>query len=219
MQPNGIACKTGRFLLLSAFMTAFTCSVHAAEQAVVKQLRPAQPIAMPGKIEVVEFFSYACPHCKEFHPLLEAWKKNLPPDVAFRRVPITFGRQAWVNLSKLYYALQASDQLERFDGAVFNGIHNERANLYSAKSVADWLRKKGGDADKFVVAFNSFGVQSKAKRAHQESRNYRITGVPSMAVNGKFLVEVNETGGLGGMLQAVDTLVSAERKASSDSSR
>jgi len=196
-----------------ALLACCTLLAHAAPPAKISQVTPAQPVSTSGdKIEVLEFFSYACPHCKDFHPQIEAWAKQLPKDVKFTRVPVSFGRQAWVNLSKLYYALEASDQLKRFDGAVFVGIHNERTNLYSGPAAAKWLALKGGDAERFISAFNSFGVQSKAKRASQLSRHYKVSGVPSMAVNGKFMVEGNENG-FDGMLRAVDQLVEQERKA------
>ena len=149
---------------------------------------PAQPTDDPAKIEVLEFFSYGCPHCSDFHPLVSAWAAKQPGDVVFKRVPITFGRAAWANLARLYYALEATGDLARLDGEVFKAVHNDRLNLFEEKAIVEWVARKGVDQKKFTEAFNSFGVMSKVKRGDQLAQAYKIQGVPAMAVDGKYLV-------------------------------
>jgi thiol:disulfide interchange protein DsbA len=149
---------------------------------------PAQPTDDPAKIEVVEFFSYGCPHCSDFHPLVSAWAAKQPGDVVFKRVPITFGRAAWANLAKLYYSLEATGDLARLDGEVFKAVHNDRLNLFEEKAIVDWVATKGVDRKRFTEAFNSFGVMSKFNRGDQLAQAYKIQGVPAMAVDGKYLV-------------------------------
>lgn len=149
---------------------------------------PAAGTDNPAKVEVVEFFSYGCPHCNDFNPLISAWAAKQPADVVFKKVPITFGRAAWANVAKLYYALEITGDLARLDGDVFKAIHTERINLFDDKAMAEWLAKKGVDPKKFSEAYNSFGVMSKVKRGDQLAAAYKIQGVPSIGVDGKYLV-------------------------------
>jgi thiol:disulfide interchange protein DsbA len=149
---------------------------------------PAQPTDEPAKIEVLEFFSYGCPHCADFHPLISAWAAKLPGDVVFKRVPITFGRAAWANIARLYFTLEATGDLARLDGDVFKAIHNDRINLFEEQGLLDWVAKKGVDQKKFRETFNSFGVMSKVKRGDQLAQSYKISGVPALAVDGKYMI-------------------------------
>lgn len=151
-------------------------------------ISPAQPTEDAGKIEVIEFFSYGCPHCADFNPLLQAWVAKLPGDVVFRKVPITFGRAAWANIARLYYALKVTGDLDRLESEIFKAIHNDRINLFEEKSLVEWVAKKGVDQKKFSEAFNSFGVVSQVKRGDQMAQSYKIQGVPALAVDGKYMV-------------------------------
>jgi len=149
---------------------------------------PAQPTEDAARIEILEFFSYGCPHCSDFHPLLAQWAAKQPGDVVVRKVPITFGRAAWANAARLHYALEATGDLARLDGEVFKAIHGERINLFEESAIKEWVAKKGVDPKKFADAFSSFGVMSKVKRGDQLAQAYKIQGVPAMAVEGKYLV-------------------------------
>lgn len=151
-------------------------------------ISPAQPTEDAAKVEVLEFFSYGCPHCADFNPLVTAWAAKQGSDVVFKKVPITFGRGAWANISKLYYALEATGDLAKLDAEVFKAIHAERVNLFEERTLLEWVAKKGVDGKKFADAFNSFGVNSKVKRADQLAQAYKVQGVPAMAVDGKFMV-------------------------------
>ncbi|MFZ1444236.1 MAG: thiol:disulfide interchange protein DsbA/DsbL [Candidatus Dechloromonas phosphoritropha] len=169
---------------------------------------PAQPTDDPAKIEVLEFFSYGCPHCSDFHPQISTWAAKLPGDVVFKRVPITFGRAAWANLARIYYSLEATGDLARLDGEVFKAIHNDRLNLFEEKSIIEWVAKKGVDQKKFTEAFNSFGVMSKVKRGDQLAQAYKIQGVPAVAVDGKYLVGGS---GFNEVLATTDKLIAKAR--------
>ena len=149
---------------------------------------PAQPTEEPGKVEVLEFFSYGCPHCAEFAPLLSIWISRQSADVVVRKVPVTFGRAAWSNVARLYYALEATGDLARLEGDIFKAIHADRINLFDEKTLQDWLQKKGVDARKFSEVFTSFGIMSKVKRGDQLAQAYKIQGVPALAVEGRYLV-------------------------------
>ncbi len=180
---------------------------------------PAQTSDHPAKIEVIEFFSYGCPHCSDFHPGLGKWSATLPGDVVLVRVPITFGRPQWASLAKLYYALEATGDLARLDGAVFEALHRKGSKLYDDRSVADWVKAQGVDGKKFADAYSSFGVVSKVKRADQMAQAYKIQGVPALAVDGKYLVLGKEIKGLPDLVLLTDQVIElarSERKARGD---
>lgn len=174
-----------------ALGAALTVSLPSHAQTAGKDysvLNPAQPTDDSNKIEVVEFFSYGCPHCSEFHPVVSAWAAKLPADVVLKRIPITFGRGAWANIAKLYYTLEITGDLTKLDSDVFKAIHSDRTNLFDEKILFDWVARKGVDMKKFTDTFNSFGVASMVKRGDQLAQGYKIQGVPAMGVDGKFLV-------------------------------
>jgi thiol:disulfide interchange protein DsbA len=175
------------FALAAALTVAMPSSAQTAGKDYTP-ISPAQPTEDASKIEVIEFFSYGCPHCADFNPLLQAWVDKLPGDVVFRKVPITFGRAAWANIARLYYALKVTGDLDRLESDVFKAIHNDRINLFEEKSLLEWVAKKGVDQKKFAEAFNSFGVMSQVKRGDQMAQAYKIQGVPALAVDGKYLV-------------------------------
>lgn len=172
---------------------------------------PVQATDNPARIEVVEFFSYGCPHCSEFHPAVSRWAAALPGDVVFRRVPISFNRPAWASLARLYYALEATGDLAKLDNAVFHALHTEGSKLYDDGSIAAWVKAQGVDAKKFADAYNSFGVVSKAKRGDQMAQAHGIQGVPALAVDGRYLVTGKETKGFGQLLALADQVISKVR--------
>lgn len=173
----------------------------------------AQPVPTPGggKIEVVEFFSYACPHCSAFEPTLDAWTRKLPADVAFRRAPVPFLQNA-ENFQKLYFALEALGQVDALQRKVFYAIHGERQRLDKPADIAAFLAKNGVDSAKFMDVFNSFSVQTKVRQASQLSEAYRIDGVPAIGVQGRFYTSVSLAGGPDRALQVTDFLVQRVRK-------
>ncbi len=154
-------------------------------------VNPVQATEDAAKIEVLEFFSYGCPHCADLAPMLGAWIAHLPGDVQVKKVPITFGRAAWSNIAKLYYALEVTGDLKRLEPEVFQAIHKEKANLFEESSLINWVAAKGVDRKKFTDAFGSFGVMSKVRRGDQLAGAYKITGVPALAVDGRFLITAN----------------------------
>ncbi len=181
---------------MAGWLAAFTVALFAGVLPAAAQtagrdytpITPAQATDNPAKIEVIEFFSYGCPHCGEFNPTVTKWSARLPGDVAFRRVPVSFGRAQWANLSKLYYALEATGDLARLDDAVFHALHEKGLKLYDDKSIAEWVGAQGVDAKKFGDAYQSFGVISKVKRGDQLAQGSKIQGVPALAIDGKYLV-------------------------------
>jgi protein dithiol oxidoreductase (disulfide-forming) len=188
--PNRIRFLTLAVLSLaaSALCASTPAPAQLAEGHDYRLLTPARPTSSPGKIEVVEFFSYACPHCARFNPLVSAWAAKLPKDVVFRRVAVSYGRPAWMNLSRSYYALEATGDLKKLDAALFRAIHDEHQNLFDEQSIDDWVGREGGDATRFASAYVSFGVNNQTVQADEMTEDYGIDGVPTLAVNGRYVV-------------------------------
>jgi len=173
--------------LAAAALYAAPASAQLVENTDYRKVDPPAPTASPGKIEVVEFFSYACPHCNAFYPLISAWAAKLPKDVVLRRVPVTFNRPAWINVARAFYALQASGDLERLDGKLFHAIHDEHQQLFEEQSLADWVGKNGGSAEKFAAAYADFGVNNQTVQADKLAQDYRIDSIPTLAVAGRYV--------------------------------
>ena len=131
--------------------------------------------APQGKVEVIEFFWYSCPHCNAFEPRLEAWIKKQPADVVVRRVPVAF-RDDFVPQQRLFYTLEAMGKLDELHGKVFQAIHADREPINREDSILEWAGKQGLDTDKFKELYNSFSVSGKARRATQLQDAYQGAG-------------------------------------------
>ena len=173
-----------------------------------------QPVQVPpGKIEVIEFFWYGCPHCNAFEPALDAWQKKLPADVTFKRVPVAFREEPFAAHQKIFYALDTMGLIPTMHRKVFYAIHNERQRLDKPADIAAFMQKNGVDSAKFLDAFNSFGVQTKLRQAKQLSEAYKIDGVPAIGVNGRYFTSVSLAGSPEGALAVSDFLIQKVRKA------
>jgi protein dithiol oxidoreductase (disulfide-forming) len=145
-----------------------------------------QPIAgTPGKIEVVEFFWYGCPHCYAFEPALDAWEKALPADVAFRKAHVAF-RANIKQHQRMFFALQALGREEALRPAIFAAMHRDGLSLDTLKAQAAFLAPKGVDAAKYEQAFNSMGVIARCTQAEKLSEAYNIDGVPTLGIGGRY---------------------------------
>jgi len=171
------------------------------------------PVDAPaGKVEVVEFFSYNCPHCNDFEPSLEAWAKTAPKDVVLRRIPVPFVGNDVEAKQRLFYALEALGKVDEFQPKVFNAIHKQRQNVNGDANIIAWVAANGIDGTKFKEVFTSFGVASKAKRASQMTDAYKVAGVPAMAVAGRWYVDGETAGNMTNVLQVVNFLVGEAKK-------
>ena len=198
------AALTGTVLLdSSALAQAKSPEVGTDYQVLAK---PAMVEAPAGKIEVVEFFGYFCPHCNHFEPTFEAWRKRAPKDVAVRRVPVAFNDAA-VPQQRLFYALEAMGLVEQLHAKVFAAIHVEKLDLTRGDVIADWVAKQGVDKTKFLGQYNSFTTATKVTRATQLQSAYRIEGVPTVGVAGRFWAQ----GSAERALQVTDFLVALVR--------
>ena len=173
-----------------------------------------QPLAIPagGKIEVLEFFWYGCPHCHAFEPMLNVWARNLPADVSFRRIPIAFRPEPFTTHQRVYFALEAMGALEVAHGRVFRAIHVDRQRLDNLPEIVELVTKNGLDGAKFTEAFNSFSVQTKARQAKQLTEAYRIDGVPALGIQGRYYTSGTLAGTPERSLMVTDHLLQRVRK-------
>jgi thiol:disulfide interchange protein DsbA len=170
------------------------------------------PVDAPaGKVEVIEFFWYNCPHCNAFEPTLEAWIKKLPPHVAFKRVPVAF-QASFQPQQKLYYALEAMGKVDEYQLKVFNAIHQQRQNLSGEQQIIDWVAANGLDKAKFTEQYKSFSVASKIQRAKQLQDAYQVAGVPSIGIAGRWYVDGDLARSMERALQVTDFLIGEARK-------
>jgi thiol:disulfide interchange protein DsbA len=150
--------------------------------------KPAAVEAPQGKIEIVEFFWYNCPHCNAFEPTFDAWSKQAPKDVLVRRVPVAF-QSDFGPQQRLFYALEAMGLVDKLHAKVFAAIHVEKQRLATAEAIVDWVSKQGVDKAKFLEQFNSFSATTKASKAKQLQDAYRVEGVPALGVAGRFYTD------------------------------
>ena len=207
----------GRSLLVLLAATAYAGGSSGADLIEGKnyaRIANPQPVETGKKIEVIEFFSYGCPHCAALEPFLDTWLAKAPPDVAFRRVPVMF-QQRWVALAKIYYTLDALGVESKLSPDVFKAIHGSDTALWDAKTFYDWAASKGVDRKKVEEVFTSFAIDGKMKRAMQLAQQYQIQSVPTVIVDGKFVTSSDRVGTHANLPPAIDELVAkarAERK-------
>ena len=167
--------------------------------------------APPGKVEVIEFFWYACPHCNAFEPRLDAWIRKQPADVVVKRVPVAF-RDDFVPQQRLFYVLEAMGKLDQLHAKVFQAVHVNREPLNREELILDWAAKQGLDPAKFKELYNSFSVSSKARRATQLQDAYKVQGVPSLGIAGRYYTDGTIARTMERALQVTDHLVAEARK-------
>jgi thiol:disulfide interchange protein DsbA len=172
--------------------------------------RPVPTDVGPGKVELLEFFWYSCPHCNKFEPTFAQWVKDAPKDVTVRRVPIAF-REDFAPQQRLYYTLEAMDLLGSLHAKVFHAVHEERLPLNTEATILAWVEKQGVDKAKFSDIFKSFAVTSKIKKAVQLQNDFRIEGVPSLGIAGRFYTDGSMAGSMERALKVAESLIAQAR--------
>ena len=195
---------------VSALSTTPSLAQAVKPQQGIDYLILDKPVAVEsaaGKVEVIEFFGYWCPHCNAFEPELEAWLKRLPANISFKRVPVAFNDAA-IPLQKMYYTLEALGRVNDMQRKVFTAIHAEKINLNTQEGIVAWAVKQGIDQKKFVDTYNSFAVNTKVTKAKQLTNAFKIDGVPSLGVAGRFYTDATLAKGMTRALQVVEQLAS-----------
>jgi thiol:disulfide interchange protein DsbA len=205
----------------AAAATAVTAPGTWQEGVNYTRVVPAQPTSVaPGQVEILEFFWYGCPHCYAIDPEVEAWRKSKPAYITFSRVPVMWS-EGHRSTARLYYTLESLGKLEALHGDVFKEIHvagdplvgsdpNDTAT--AERMQVAFVRKLGVPEDSFVKAYHSFAVETDLQRADQLELRYRIEGVPTFVVNGKYVADVRSAGSPEKLITLIGDLAAQEHK-------
>jgi thiol:disulfide interchange protein DsbA len=199
------------FFIIAVLLACGVAQADEFKEGVNYKTIEQQPTSSGDKIEVLEFFWFGCPHCYAFEPSIEAWLKNKPANVEFIRVPAVF-RPSWTLHARLYYALEIMGQDKRLVPVVFEYLNKQRRKLDSIDQILNFVSKHGIDRSEFLDTMNSFAVESRIRKAQQLQQDYAIEGVPTIAVNGKYVVTGTMAGSHEKMIQVMDYLIQKESK-------
>jgi protein dithiol oxidoreductase (disulfide-forming) len=208
LAPGAMPRRTFLAAAVGLAVAAFGAPAYAqlVEGKNYTRLKTPVPVESGKKIEVIEFFSYGCPHCAELEKYLIPWRAKLPQDVQFRRVPVMF-QERWINLGKIYYTLDALGDEEKLSPDVFAALHGANMSLWNDKTFFDWAASKGLDRKKVEDVFNSFAINGKMNRARQQAQTYDIQSVPTVVVDGKFVTGSDKVGTHAQLPAALDELI------------
>ncbi len=198
-------------LLMAALPMQVIVAKEYSEGVQYSKLTNAVSTNSGDKVEVLEFFWYGCPHCFRFEPTISKWIKNKPANVNFMRVPAPIN-PSWVPHTKAYYALEMMGKGEQYHGALFKAIHIDRKKIRDLASITKFLVSQGVNEKAFKDAVNSFAVEMRVRKAMQLTKNYKLSGVPMLAVNGKYTISAQQAGGYDGMINIANYLISKEAK-------
>jgi thiol:disulfide interchange protein DsbA len=204
------AASLGLGLARTAGAAADPALVPVTSQQYQALGKPVPVTAPAGTVDVVEFFSFACPHCFEFEPTLENWLKTKPANIHFHRSPVHFLQNA-ANFQPMYFALEAMGLVDAMQQKVFNAVHLEHLRLDTPEAIAAFMTRNGVDAARFMSIFNSFGVRTKVAQANQLFDAYGIDGVPTLGIQGRFVTSPSIAKGEAQALAAVDYLAAQVR--------
>ena len=171
---------------------SFACGTARAQAAPVEgqnfvRLSTPAPVTVPAdkKFDVVEFFWYGCPHCNSLEPLLDRWVPRLPAEVSFRKVHVAFGAIHQLH-QRMYYTLDEMGALPTMHRRIFAAMHQQGRRLATEAEITAFVKENGIDGARFGEVFKSFGVNTKGMRAKQLTEAYKIDGVPSLGIHGRF---------------------------------
>jgi thiol:disulfide interchange protein DsbA len=199
-------------LLACIFALCVALPTQAADLQQDKDYRVIEPpvaVEAKGKIEVIEFFWYGCPHCFDFDPVVAEWVKRLPADVSFRRKPAVFPNNKWVPMARLYFTLEAMGLTEKLHTEVFNAVHLDRMRMDEEKTMMVWIAGRGVDARKFTEVWNSPAIQSKVQDVKELTVKAGVDGVPALMVQGRYIAK--SKGNYGDLVKVGDQLIERAR--------
>jgi len=201
-------------ILVGLFLTGNLAYAQNGVEAKPKfaELKPAQPTQTGDKIEVVEIFWYGCPHCYSFEPFLEEWHKTLPDDVQLIRLPGVLN-QGWIPHAKAYYTAEKLGVLEKIHRPLFDALHKEKKQIHNDDQIRAFFVSKGVTAEQFDQTYSSKEVDAKIRQAYFLARDYKLTGVPAMVINGKYLTSASHAGTYEDLINTMNSLIQKEREA------
>ncbi len=198
-----------RFAIIAATMvasTAFASPTDPKNGVDYQTLSAPQPVQATGKkVEVIEFFAYHCPACNMLEPTLNQWVKKQGDNIVMRRIHLPFQGPADPE-AHLFLTLEAMGKLEEYHPRVFQAVHVQRQRLMKDDQIIEWAVKNGLDRAKFMETWNSFGVTTKLRRLGQVSGNYKVTGTPTIIIDGKYVVSPAQVGEANKLRGAAETM-------------
>jgi len=214
------ATRRGRLgFLLTVSLGAWISSPVSAQliqpEIDYRVLSRAQPVPRGNRIEVIEFFFYPCPYCKELAPEVERWQKTLPADVVFRRSPVV-RHDSWVPLAKIYFALETLGEVARLHLAVYQSYHTDHLQINREPVVETWAANNSLDGAKFMASYRSAEVQLKVDLARKMTLDYEVQAMPSFVVDGRYITSSSMTSNVPQVLSVVDALIRFARKNRAD---
>jgi thiol:disulfide interchange protein DsbA len=207
--------KIATRLAFMATLALATAAVEAAGPVAGKDyfpIDPAVPTSDASKVVVTQFFSYQCPHCYKFEKTYATWSAGLPKDVKAERAAVSIGHATWAPAAQAFYALTAMKAVPAIDDAFFGAIHRERKPLTDETAIAAWVAGQGIDRATFEKTYRSFSVQLQTKRADDQSRKVRLPSVPSLVVDGRYLLPIADDGDFRDQLALVNGLIERARR-------
>jgi len=210
------------FTTLSLFLSLGFTVISGVHAELIKGrdyavLLSPQPTASGDKIEVLEFFWYGCSHCYKLHPQIKIWKKKIPKDVSFKYIPTIF-RKNWIPGAKTFYTLETLGEIDKLHDKIYKAIHLGKIDLANEEMLFNWVEKQGLDRKKFTSIYNSFSVVNKSSQSSQMSRKYGLKGVPSLVVDGRYLISGKMGGTPQKTIKTLDQLINKVRKERTKSS-
>ena len=205
---------TSMRLLFSLIIFSLSVPVTMAAETAKKQsyTEVHRPLPVTGdKIKVVEYFWYGCPHCYNLEPKLRQWLKNKPDDVVFHRIPAVL-TDAWLPQAKAFYIAEKLGITEEIHPALFDHIHRKKRRLKTQKTLREFFSEYDVDPKAFNELYTSKEIVNKIKAGLLETQRLKITGVPTVSVQGKYVTSGRQAGGNEQMLAVIDELIARERR-------
>lgn len=197
--------RTFLILLLVAPTLALAQSFEAGRD--FRALDEPLPTEVEGaQVEVREFFSYACPHCNSFNPRIHSLMEGIDDRAELVRTPVVFNA-SWEPLAQAYHAAAALGVVDDVHGALFHALHNEGRRLDGVDAIAEVMAEQGVDREAFRSAWDSFSVDGDMRRAERRARAFGVRSTPTVAVAGRYVVDVRQAGGQERMLDVIRYLV------------
>jgi thiol:disulfide interchange protein DsbA len=205
------------WVVLVMVLAISVAGAHAAEPwkqgTHYTMLKAPQPVASAGKIEVIEFFWYGCPHCNSIEPFVETWAAKLPRDVTFRREHVVWpGRPDIEAHARIFLVLKSMGLDAKYQQAVFDATFKEKLDMRRKEVAVEWAGKHGLDKAKFASLYDSFAINGQLEQSRQLAKIYNVQDVPNIIVNGRWVTSPGHIGKEDGtVLQVVDELIVRER--------
>jgi len=174
---------------------------------------PVPVTSKPGKVEVVEFFWYGCPHCYNLEPAMDAWRKKHQDDIDFHLIPAPLN-PSWTPHAQFFYTAQALGLAKKLHKPLFDALHKEKRRLFDKQSLIDFAVEHGADRKAFTDTWNSFGVFVKVQQARKMGKRFQLTGVPAVGINGKYKTSGSLAGSYDKMFKVMDQLIARESQKS-----